>query len=68
LSALPSTARRAAHTVRRFRHSSAPVASATAFSHDGCVNIAANGSSHISIVRRLLDASIFAMAPSSARP
>jgi hypothetical protein len=32
------------------------------------VNIAANGSSHISIVRRLLDASIFAMAPSTARP
>ena len=29
---------------------------------------AVDGSSHISIVRRLLDASIFAMAPSSARP
>src|SRR3954463_14833493 len=52
LSDVPSTARSAAHTVRRFRHSRAPVASATAFSHDGCVNIPANGSSQISMPGR----------------
>ena len=64
LSELPSTARRAAHTVRRFRHSSAPVASATAFSHDGCVNIAANGSSQISIARRQISVSFSVSAGS----
>src|SRR3954466_1566266 len=56
----PSTARRAAHTVRRFRHSNAPVASATAFSHVGCVNSAANGASQVSITRAFPGCAIFA--------
>src|SRR4051794_13640520 len=60
LSEAPSTARSAEHTVRRFRHSTAPVASATAFSHVGCVNIAANGASQISIARTFPDCAIFA--------
>src|SRR5215213_2122338 len=64
LSDVPSTARSAAHTVRRFRHSRAPVASATAFSHDGCVNIPANGSSQISIARALPASPLCAMARS----
>src|ERR1700741_189846 len=64
LSAAPSTARRAAHTVRRLRHSNAPLVSATAFSHEGRVNIAANGSSHSSIARMPPDASTFAMSHS----
>jgi hypothetical protein len=68
LSAAPSTARKAAHTVRRFRHSNALVASATAFSHEGRVNIAANGSSHVSIARVPSDASTFAMTHSPKRP
>jgi len=68
LSAAPSTARRAAHTVRRLRHSNTPLVSATAFSHEGRVNIAANGSSHSSIARMPPDASIFAMSHSPKRP
>src|SRR4051794_40762905 len=56
----PSTARRAAHTVRRFRHSNAPVARASAFSHDGCVNSAANGASQVSITRAFPGCAIFA--------
>src|SRR3954471_19295913 len=51
LSNAPSIARSAEHTVRRFRHSNAPVARASAFSHDGCVNSAANGASQVSIAR-----------------
>src|SRR3954447_11039426 len=58
LSVAPSIARRAAHTVRRFRHSNAPLASATAFGHVGRVNIAANGSNHISIARMPSDVSL----------
>src|SRR3954452_16771742 len=60
LSNAPSTARSAAHTVRRFRHSNAPVARASAFSHDGCVNSAANGASQVSIARAFPDCAIFA--------
>src|SRR3954471_10724221 len=60
LSEAPSTARSAEHTVRRFRHSTAPVASATAFSHVGCVNIAANGASQISIAQAFPGCAIFA--------
>src|SRR3954451_2168859 len=56
----PSTARRAAQTVRRFRHSNAPVASATAFNHVGCVNSAANGASQVSIARAFSGCAIFA--------
>src|SRR3954463_15837685 len=60
LSEAPSTARSAEHTVRRFRHSTAPVASSTAFSHVGCVNIAANGASQISIAQAFPGCAIFA--------
>src|SRR3954464_15298422 len=56
----PSTARRAAQTVRRCRHSNAPVASATAFNHVGCVNSAANGASQVSIARAFPGCAIFA--------
>src|SRR4051794_13319284 len=62
LSALPSTARRAAHTVRRFRHSSAPVAKATAFSQEDRVNIATKGRSQSSIARAPPDSATLAMA------
>jgi hypothetical protein len=60
LSDAPSAARSAAHTVRRFRHSNAPVARASAFSHDGCVNSAANGASQVSITRAFPGCAIFA--------
>jgi hypothetical protein len=68
LSAAPSIARKAARTVRRFRHGNAPLAGATALSHEGRVNIAANGNNHISIARMLPDVSPFAMTHSPARP
>src|SRR3954462_12871709 len=68
LSDVPSIVRSAAHTVRRFRHSRAPVASATAFSHDGCVNIPANGSSQISIARALPAAPLPSALPPPTPP
>src|SRR4051794_24903122 len=60
LSDAPSTARRAAQTVRWFRHSNAPVASATAFNQVGCVNSTANGASQVSIARAFPGCAIFA--------
>src|SRR3954452_16833535 len=60
LSDAPSTARRAAQTVRWFRHSNAPVASATAFNQVGCVNSTANGASQVSIARAFPGCTIFA--------